>query len=69
MTNVLWQKYFEGFHPFLILLHRNIELKTPYKVNDESREIHHTYLDTVGRPVVVAKGYNLVEQHIQDFEV
>ena len=33
------------------------------------RELHFTYLDTVGRPVVVAHKTNLVEQHIQDFEV
>ena len=34
-----------------------------------NRELHFTYLDTVGRPVVVAHKTNLVEQHIQDFEV
>jgi len=32
-------------------------------------ELHFTYLDTVGRPVIVAQKTNLVEQHIQDFEV
>lgn len=32
-------------------------------------EYHRTYLDTVGRPVVVATKENLVEQHIVDFEV
>lgn len=46
-----------------------IELKSPYKVYDESRSVYHTYLDTVGRPVITARGYNLVEQHILDFEV
>ena len=31
--------------------------------------LHHTYLDTVGRPVVQFRKQNLVEEHIQDFEV
>ena len=48
---------------------RNIELKSPIKMQEGERELHFTYLDTVGRPVVVARKSNLVEQHIQDFEV
>jgi len=31
--------------------------------------VHYTYLDTTGRPVVVLSKTDLVEQHIQDFEV
>ena len=38
-------------------------------MEEGKRELHHTYLDTVGRPVVVAQKNYLVEQHIQDFEV
>lgn len=38
-------------------------------MDEGNRELHFTYLDTVGRPVVVAHKTNLVEQHIQDFEV
>lgn len=38
-------------------------------MEEGKRELHFTYLDTVGRPVVVAHKTNLVEQHIQDFEV
>lgn len=38
-------------------------------MEEGNRELHFTYLDTVGRPVVVAHKTNLVEQHIQDFEV
>ena len=49
--------------------HRNIVLKAPYSVQEQPREVLHTYLDTVGRPVVVATKSNLVEQHIVDFEV
>lgn len=41
----------------------------PYAVERLPDELHYTYLDTVGRPVIVLKKANLVEQHIQDFEV
>jgi len=50
-------------------LFRDIKLKTPFKVQEGKRVLHHTYLDTMGRPVVVAYKNNLVEQHIQEFEV
>lgn len=38
-------------------------------MEEGKRELHYTYLDTIGRPVVVVQKSNLVEQHIQDFEV
>lgn len=47
----------------------NIELKAPFSMEEGKHELHFTYLDTVGRPVVVAHKTNLVEQHIQDFEL
>lgn len=46
-----------------------MDLKTPFNVEKGKNELHYTYLDTVGRPVIVAYKNNLVEQHIQDFEV
>ena len=49
--------------------HRNIGFQAPYKVQQEEDELLQTYLDTVGRPVVVVKASNLVEQYIQDFTV
>ena len=52
----------------LVLL-RDTVLKPPYTLSEQPTELHHTYLDTVGRRVVVAHKQNLVEQHIQDFEV
>lgn len=55
-----------GFHPFFC---RDIELKAPFAMEEGKRELHYTYLDTIGRPVVVVQKSNLVEQHIQDFEV
>ncbi len=53
----------------IISLHRNIELVTPYSVSEQPRELHYTYLDTIGRPVVTATSTNMVEVHIQDFQL
>ncbi|KAK2177069.1 hypothetical protein NP493_619g00046 [Ridgeia piscesae] len=48
---------------------RDIKLITPYTVNRGRNSFHYTYLDTVGRPVIMASKDSLVEQHIQDFEI
>ncbi|XP_023646436.1 dolichyl-diphosphooligosaccharide--protein glycosyltransferase subunit 1 [Paramormyrops kingsleyae] len=45
---------------------RNIHLDTPYPIDRMPDQLHYTYLDTFGRPVLVASKKNLVEQHIQD---
>lgn len=50
-------------------IYRDIKLKTPYNVERAADSLHATYLDTVGRPVITISKKNLVEQHIQDFEV
>ncbi|RWS06916.1 Dolichyl-diphosphooligosaccharide--protein glycosyltransferase subunit 1-like protein [Dinothrombium tinctorium] len=47
----------------------NIRLILPYSAVRERDQVHYTYLDTIGRPVIVLRKSNLVEQHIQDFEV
>lgn len=47
----------------------DIKLRLPYSVTRDRDQVHYTYLDTVGRTVVVLHKTNLVEQHIQDFEV
>lgn len=44
-------------------------MDSPYEINRASDELHYTYLDTFGRPVIVAHKNNLVEQHIQDIVV
>ena len=51
------------------LFYSNIDFKAPFEVDRSPLELHYTYLDTMGRPVVIAHKKNLVEQHIQDFEV
>ncbi|KAF3855915.1 hypothetical protein F7725_016638 [Dissostichus mawsoni] len=45
---------------------RNIQMDTPYKIDRKPNQLHYTYLDTFGRPVLVASKSNLVEHHIQD---
>ncbi|XP_002157282.1 dolichyl-diphosphooligosaccharide--protein glycosyltransferase subunit 1 isoform X1 [Hydra vulgaris] len=47
----------------------NIKVKFPFEIKQEKQELHKTYLDTCGRPVFVMSKKNLVENHIQDFEL
>lgn len=47
----------------------NIELEAPYTVARLPDDLHFTYLDVKGRPVVQLKAKNLVENHIQEFKV
>ncbi|KAG8228540.1 hypothetical protein J437_LFUL008997 [Ladona fulva] len=51
----------EGAHNFV--------LKTPYDVERLPDSLHYTYLDTKGRTVITIRKMNLVENHIQDFEL
>uniref|UniRef100_A0A915EKT7 Dolichyl-diphosphooligosaccharide--protein glycosyltransferase subunit 1 n=1 Tax=Ditylenchus dipsaci TaxID=166011 RepID=A0A915EKT7_9BILA len=46
---------------------KNIKLVTPYSVKRLPDEVHKTYLDVEGRPVVVFEKDNLVDSHIQKF--
>ena len=49
---------------------RDVRFKEPgYAVEQLPVEAHKTYLDTSGRTVLVFRKRNLVEQHIQEFEV
>uniref|UniRef100_A0A674DG72 Dolichyl-diphosphooligosaccharide--protein glycosyltransferase subunit 1 n=1 Tax=Salmo trutta TaxID=8032 RepID=A0A674DG72_SALTR len=48
---------------------RNVHVETPYPIDRIPDQLHYTYLDTFGRPVLVASKNNLVEQHIQDVVV
>lgn len=47
----------------------NIQLITPYSVTREADGTFHTYLDTIGRPVISFVKNNLVENHIYDFNL
>jgi len=48
---------------------KNVELHAPFDVTEGARELHKTYLDTTGRTVVVLNKNNVVENHIQDFQI
>jgi len=48
---------------------QGIHLTTPYSVEHLPSSLHFTYLDTKGRPIVIVRKKNLVENHIQDFEL
>lgn len=48
---------------------KNVKLSTPYPVEKLSDGITHKYLDNTGRVVIRLRKENLVEQHIQDFEI
>lgn len=47
----------------------DIHVDAPYQIERRPDETHFSYLDTSGRPVVVARKSNLVENHIQDIEI
>lgn len=47
----------------------NIRVHVPYSVLRHGNTFHKTYLDTVGRPVLLFSKKNLIETHIQDFEL
>ena len=51
------------------LMFRDLDMHLPFEATSGQHELHFTYLDTLGRPVVVYHKNNLVEQHIQEFEV
>lgn len=47
----------------------NIKLILPYPVTRLPDSLHYTYLDTKGRPVISFTKKNVVENHIQDFQL
>jgi len=47
----------------------NIKLIPPYSVSRLPDQVHYTYLDTVGRPVIIFTKENIVENHIADFNL
>jgi len=48
---------------------RNIRVESPILLDAESRDVKYSFLDTVGRPVVVLIKRNFVENHIADLVV
>ncbi|KAF7401307.1 hypothetical protein HZH68_007127 [Vespula germanica] len=48
---------------------RNIKLTLPYPATRLPDSLHYTYLDTTGRPVISVTKKNLIENHIQNFQL
>ncbi|KAK7604615.1 hypothetical protein V9T40_005801 [Parthenolecanium corni] len=47
----------------------SIDLNLPYEATRLPDSLHYTYLDTIGRPVITIQKTNLVENHIEPFEL
>ncbi|XP_047520121.1 dolichyl-diphosphooligosaccharide--protein glycosyltransferase subunit 1 [Pieris napi] len=47
----------------------NIKINFPYSITKLPDTLHYTYLDTQGRPVISFTKKNIVENHIQDFQL
>lgn len=47
----------------------NIKVNFPFAVTRLPDSLHYTYLDTKGRPVIAFTKKNVVESHIQDFQL
>ncbi|GCB66870.1 hypothetical protein scyTo_0012063 [Scyliorhinus torazame] len=67
--NIAVEETIDLKHCGAVLKGPNIHVDTPYEINRQPDELHYTYLDTFGRPVIIAHKSNLVEQHIQDIVV
>ncbi|KPM04838.1 dolichyl-diphosphooligosaccharide-protein glycosyltransferase subunit 1-like protein [Sarcoptes scabiei] len=47
----------------------NFKIRKPYEIEEKPNELFYSYLDTVGRPVLVLTKNNLVEWHMQTIEI
>lgn len=45
------------------------DLSAPFEYQRGRDDVKATYLDTVGRPVIVMSKKNLVDDHIKDFKL
>jgi oligosaccharyltransferase complex subunit alpha (ribophorin I) len=48
---------------------KNARFELPFAVDSEEAELHYTYLDTSGRPMLVLHKKNVVAEHNQHFQV
>jgi len=49
--------------------YRNAHAHLPFAVDSQGNDLHFTYLDTTGRPVLVLEKDNVVSEHNQFFQV
>lgn len=71
IDHIIEDQYIEDAQIRVILPERatDIEFVAPYTVERKKNELHFTYLDTVGRPVIVVNKKHAVENHIEDFQI
>jgi oligosaccharyltransferase complex subunit alpha (ribophorin I) len=48
---------------------RDIEAHAPFPIDSQSTDVHYTYLDTTGRPVLILKKKNVISDHNKFFQV
>lgn len=48
---------------------KDIQVRAPFPLDKQGQDWHFTYLDTSGRPVIVIEKSNVVEEHVQYFQV
>ena len=44
-------------------------METPFPIDRESHAIHKTYLDTIGRPLIVLDKFNVINDHSKDIQI
>jgi len=59
----------EEVHIILPEFSSNIRWVTPFEVDEQTNDIHVTYLDTIGRPVLILNKKNVMRLHDQYFQV
>ncbi|PKY53301.1 Ribophorin I [Rhizophagus irregularis] len=47
----------------------NIKVETPFPVDKESHGVHKTYLDTIGRYLIVLDKFNVLNDHSKNFQI
>ena len=48
---------------------RNIRVKTPFKLDSETRSTTFTYFDTTGRPTILLEKNNIIDEHSDSIQV
>lgn len=47
----------------------NIKVETPFLVDKESHGVHKTYLDTIGRYLIVLDKFNVLNDHSKNIQI
>lgn len=61
--------YNSSFHYHVLLPRSNVKVFLPFTVDAETHTKHFTYLDTTGRYAVVLQKHNIVDEHVQNFQI